>query len=195
MKEEPSLNKKLIRTKGVIEKQEHFEYLKNLDERTRFLEYISRIARLQEFYTRKFLSELTINNRTEYIFLNTIHLMSRARKTDLINIHMVEYTTGMDTIKRLISSGLIEEMQDESDKRAKLLVLSKKGKKVLDEANKKIDEEKNMFLSCISANKWKKTLAVLEEIDDFHNDIYLRYNDKTSSELLNLMASLKHLPK
>ena len=50
-----------------------------------------------------------------------------------------------------------------------------------------------MFLACISMNKWKKTLSVFEEINEFHTGIYQTHNDKTPAELMNLMDSLKHL--
>ena len=86
-------------------------------------------------------------------------------------------------------------MQDENDKRAKLLTLTRKGKKTLEQSSVKIADERNMFLACISSNKWKKTLPVLEEINEFHNEIYINHYDKPSAELSNLMDSLKHLYK
>lgn len=195
IKEEPALNKKYVTKKLSADFSLPIAYIKNLDEKARFLECISRISRLNEFYIRKFLAELPLNSRLEYLFLYTINIMEKAKKTDLINIHMIEYTTCMDTIRRLINNGLLEEMQDENDKRAKLLTLTKKGRKVLEQSNIKINEERNMFLACISSNKWKKALSVLEEINDFHNEIYMSHSDKPSAELSNLMDSLKHLYK
>jgi DNA-binding MarR family transcriptional regulator len=195
IKEEPALNKRSATRKLPAEYSEHFAYIKILDEKARFLEYISRIARFQEFYTRKFFHELPLNSRLEYMFLYTVSHMNKAKKTDLINIHSVEYTTGMDTIRRLINNGLLEEKQDEADKRAKLLVITEYGKNILRQADRRISDERNMFLACISVNKWKKTLPVLEEMNDFHNNIYLNHNSKPYPELLNLMDSLKHLYK
>jgi len=121
--------------------------------------------------------------------------MDNAKKTDLINMHLIEYTTGMDTIRRLINNKLIEELTDEADKRAKLLKLTNKGKQVLKKCDIKMNEERSMFLACISPNKWKKTLSVLKEINEFHNSIYLNHSDKPSAELSNLIDSLKHLYK
>ncbi|MBN2612835.1 MAG: winged helix-turn-helix transcriptional regulator [Bacteroidales bacterium] len=195
LKSQPSLNKKIAKKDISLDQSEQLQYLRRLDDKTRFLEYISRISRLQDFYTRKFLSGLPLNNRLEYLFLYTVNRMGKARKTDLINIHLVEYTTGMDTIRRLVNSGMLEEKQDDSDKRARLLVITDYGKEIVNKAEKKIQDERNMFLACISSNKWKKTLPVLELINDFHSNIYINHNDKPDAELLNLMDSLKHLYK
>lgn len=192
LKEKPELNIKHTR-KMIKNEPQNSLLIKNLDEPTRFLEYTSRVSRLHDFYIKKFFNELPINNRLEYLFLYSVNAKKEAKKTELINIHLVDYTTGMDTIRRLVNNKLLEETNDESDKRAKLLVITDEGKRLLEQADKKITEEIQMFLSCISSNKWKKTLSVFEEINDFHSEIYRTHNDKTPAELLNLMDSLKHL--
>lgn len=193
LKEKPELNIKQTKLRAKSEEPGNFVLFKELDEPIRFLEYTSRISRLHDFYIKKFFNELPINNRLEYLFLYTARKKGEAKKTELINTHLVDYTTGMDTIKRLVNSGLLEEMPDEKDKRAKLLAITNKGKQVLELANRKMSDEIHMFLACISMNKWKKTLSVFEEINEFHSGIYQTHNDKTPAELLNLMDSLKHL--
>jgi MarR family transcriptional regulator, lower aerobic nicotinate degradation pathway regulator len=193
LKEKPELNLKLSRKRVKNEKVEDIALFKGLDEPIRFLEYTSRISRLHDFYIKKFFSDLPINNRLEYLFLYTVSKKREAKKTELINTHLVDYTTGMDTIKRLVNNGLLEEMPDETDKRAKLLAITNEGEQVLELSGRKISDEIHMFLACISMNKWKKTLSVLEEINEFHSGIYQTHNDKTPAELMNLMDSLKHL--
>ena len=193
LKEKPELNLKLPRKRVKNDELENFDLFKGFDEPIRFLEYTSRISRLHDFYIKKFFSDLPINNRMEYLFLYTVSKKTEAKKTELINTHLVDYTTGMDTIKRLVNNGLLEESPDATDKRAKLLVITNEGKQVLELSGRKISDEIQMFLACISMNKWKKTLSVFEEINGFHSDIYQTYYDKTPAELMNLMDSLKHL--
>lgn len=193
LKEKPELNLKLTKKRVKNEEPENVMFFKKLEEPIRFLEYTSRISRLHDFYIKKFFSSLPINNRLEYLFLYTVNEKKEAKKTELINTHLVDYSTGMDTIKRLVNNGLLEEMPDESDKRAKLLIITNEGRIILEQSGKKITDEIHMFLACISMNKWKKTLSVFEEINEFHSGIYQAHNDKTPAELMNLMDSLKHL--
>lgn len=195
LKEKPELNATPVTRKIKIEEPENTALFKLMKEPNRLLEYISRIGRLHDFYIRKFFTDLPIKNRLEYLFLYTVCVKEKARKTELINAHLVDYTTGMDTIKRLVNSKLLEETADEADKRAKLLVLTEEGLRVFELAQKKISEEIQMFLASISTNKWKKSLPYLEEINDFHSNIYLAHSEKTPAELMNLMGSLKHLYK
>jgi DNA-binding MarR family transcriptional regulator len=193
LKEAPELNVKRAKARIKNEEPENLILFKKLEESNRFLEYTSRISRLHDFYIKKFFGELSINNRLEYLFLYTVDEKKGAKKTELINTHLVDYTTGMDIIKRLVNNGLLEETPDESDKRAKLLTITAQGKRVLEQSERKIADETHMFLACISMNKWKKTLSVFEEINQFHSGIYQTHNEKTPAELLNLMDSLKYI--
>ncbi len=193
--EKSIVNSRISKKREIYPHSEAKDFLNKLDPKSRFQEYILRIARFEEFYIRKYLIDLPLNSRLEYLFLFTVDNLEKARKTDLINIHLVEYTTGMDTIKRLIKNKLLNELPDEQDKRAKVLILTKEGEVVLKKANKRMDETRNMFLACISPNKWKKTLSVLNEIDEFHSNIYQNHYDKPFAEISNLMDSLKHLYK
>lgn len=195
IKEKSIANTKLETKNDHNLKSETEQYLSKLDPKTKFQEYILRIARLEEFYIRKYLIDLPLNSRLEYLFLYTIDNLEKAKKTDLINIHLVEYTTGMDTIRRLVKNQFINELPDTEDRRAKNLVLTKSGSDLLKKANKRMEEARNAFLACISPNKWKKTMPVLKEINEFHNNIYLNHYDKPFAEISNLMDSLKHLYK
>jgi len=80
IKDEPALNKKYVTKKLSADFSLPIAYTKNLDDKARFLEYISRISGLKEFYIRMFLAELPLNSRLEYLFLFTIYIMEKAKK-------------------------------------------------------------------------------------------------------------------
>ncbi len=193
LQEKPELNKSVYNKKRSADTPDTAFIFKNkFDDKARFLEATARIARYHEFYIRKFLKDMLINTRLEFLFLQYINLTGKTKKTDLINTFNLEYTTGMDTIKRLINNGLIDEIQDETDKRIKLLDLSPLGITVFEQSKKRIADESSIFFAAINDNKWKKVLPVLEEIDEFHNEIYRKHSNKTPAEISNLMDSLKH---
>ena len=195
LEENPDLNRKAPREKHPGFSAGNDSVAIKSDEKTRFLESISRIARFHEYYARKDLKDLVINTRLEFLFLKTVDVMEKAKKTDLINAYHLEYTTGMDTIRRLSNNGLLNEIPDENDKRARLLVLTAKGEKILAQAIKRMGDENKMFLSAINDNKWKKALQILEEMDEFHSAFYQNHGHKPFAELCNLMDSLKYLYK
>lgn len=190
---EPNLNPLVKTGKQTKKEGSNLTISKTKNNKARFLESVSRIARYHDFYIRKALQELNINSRPEFLFLQTVNTLDKAKKTDLIQLHLLEYTTGMDTIRRLIKNDMIYETQDPNDKRAKLLALTERGFAVLKQAERRIEEENDMFFAAINENKWKKTLPLIEEIDTFHNSVYLKHNDKPFAEICNLIDSLKHI--
>lgn len=190
--DEPEINENRMTR---INMESSYPLMNKVDDKTRFLEATAKIARYHEFYSRKALKDMAINTRLEFLFLQTVDTLEKAKKTDLINIYHLEYTTGMDTIKRLINNGLLNETLDTTDKRIKLLVITDLGKTILAQSKKRMNDETTMFFAAISDNKWKKVLPILEEIDEFHDTIYQKHNSKPFAELSNLMDSLKHLFK
>jgi len=193
LEDNPELNMKVSSDKNPEYDPGQSYITKQFDDRARFLEAVSRIARYHEFYSKKALKDLVINTRLEFLFLQAVRMLEKAKKTDLINIYNLEYTTGMDTIRRLTNNGLLNEIADENDKRARLLALTKKGEEILSLAIRRMNAENKMFLAAINDNKWKKALLTLEEIDRLHSVVYQNHNDKPFAELSNLMDSLKHL--
>ncbi len=193
LEDNPELNMKASSEKNPEYDPGQSYITKQFDDRARFLEAVSRIARYHEFYSKKALKDLVINTRLEFLFLQAVRMLEKAKKTDLINIYNLEYTTGMDTIRRLTNNGLLNEIADENDKRARLLALTKKGEEILSLAIRRMNAENKMFLAAINDNKWKKALLTLEEIDELHSVVYQNHNDKPFAELSNLMDSLKHL--
>jgi hypothetical protein len=73
-------------------------------------------------------------------------MLKKKQKTEWINMHLVDYTTGMDIIKRPANNKLPEESLDKSDRRAKLLAITNDGKRLLEQPGKKISNEIQMFL-------------------------------------------------
>lgn len=69
--------------------------------------------------------------RETFYFLNSLDTLKEAKKTELIQYMFIEYTTGMDALSKLIKAGYIKERRHDTDKRAKLVSLTKKGEKML----------------------------------------------------------------
>ncbi len=106
-----------------------------------------------------------------FYFLNSLHHMKQARKTDLINHTMAEYTTGMDAIGKLIKEGLISERQDETDKRAKLLQMTPKGEKILKDTYPFINKATQMVFSSMDSDSLKLCQSLLSPVEIKHSQL------------------------
>jgi DNA-binding MarR family transcriptional regulator len=159
------------------------------DAKQLFFSLISRLSRLQDFYTKKFFEGLPLNNLLEFNFLFYINKNASIRKKEIIDYHHVEYTTGIDIIKRLIKLLLVSESKDQLDKRSKRLKITSEGKRVLMEALIRINKITHVFFEILENENWMGCMKVLSALEDYHKKIFAKSNTNTSYELLNTINS------
>ncbi len=119
-------------------------------------------------YVKKVLLHSSISTADEYSFLLHLKFSDSLRKMELIGFHMLEAPTGIEIINRLLKKGLLEEFDDQDDKRSKRVRLTKTGKEEIE----KLEPAMHEVYSKMSANMDLKEKAhiiyFLKKLDDFH---------------------------
>jgi DNA-binding MarR family transcriptional regulator len=107
---------------------------------------INQLSRLWMYFTQNTIRTFNVSNFDEFVFLYTVDAIKDIKKKDLIYLHFIEISSGLLIIDRLIKKGMLKETVDEKDKRSKLLSITKKGKKALNESRSAIDKvAKDMY--------------------------------------------------
>ncbi len=129
------------------------------------------ITRLQKYLALRVkptVNELGFTKEHEYNFLYQISRMSKPSKNELSKENMVEFSTGRDIIKRLIDKKLIMEKPDPEDGRATQLVLTAKGRKILDKSFELISGSFTDFLGDLSAKEQQQLIVLLSRLNRHH---------------------------
>ena len=138
------------------------------------LDMFNRISEFQRLYNKNFFQDFNVKTLEEFLFLKTIFKLNNPAKSEVYTENVVELTTGTKIMKRLVDLNMVKELEDNLDKRIKRVKLSAKGKKELDEINKRfhnIDDEKLGYI----AKEQKETLIeILNNINQYHSEIYNR---------------------
>lgn len=138
------------------------------------LDMFNRISKFQRLYNKNFFQDFNVKTLEEFLFLKTIFKLNNPAKSEVYTENVVELTTGTKIMKRLVDLNMVKELEDNLDKRIKRVKLSAKGKKELDEINKRfhnIDDEKLGYI----AKEQKETLIeILNNINQYHSEIYNR---------------------
>lgn len=95
--------------------------------------------------TKSVISDSPFSSLDGYSFLLHLEQVDSFRKMEIIEMHNLEAPTGIEVIKRLIAKGLIEEFDDQKDKRAKRVKLTEKGQKELIKLKPQIDKDFSKF--------------------------------------------------
>lgn len=141
------------------------------------LNLVLRISKFQRLYTKYFFQDFKVKSMEEYNFLLSIEKTDNPSKSDVYVQNVIELTTGTKIVKRLIDLDFVKEAEDRLDKRVKRLKLTAKGRKEMADIQKRfhnIDDEK---LGYIPLDDKNVLLEVLNNINQYHTEIYERNPD------------------
>jgi len=128
---------------------------------------ITRLQRYLGVYIRPVVKELGFTKEHEYNFLYQVSKMNKPNKNDLSKENMVEFSTGRDIIRRLITKNLVLEKTDPGDKRATLLVITPKGKKILERSFEMLAEPLADYLGDLSDKEQKQLIGLLSKLNKY----------------------------
>ncbi|PRD47765.1 MarR family winged helix-turn-helix transcriptional regulator [Sphingobacterium haloxyli] len=170
--------------KNVGEKGSVFAGMAPPDLDTVLAKLIGRIASMYSTYCKMALQEKPEMELDSFYFLNAIYHKIESQKKDIIQFHFVEQSTGMDILKRLLSSGYITEREDPSDKRAKLVSVTSKGEKTLHELYQLLFKPTLLMFSSIPEEEKKLLVDILTPLEIKHGDILSTSRNRTLNEIL-----------
>ena len=135
-------------------------------------------------YFKKALKESNINTLDEFSFLIVLMTYPSLSKTELIQKLIMEITSGVEVIKRLLKNGLIEEFANPNDKRSVLVAITSKGKQELAALLPKMGIVGNVVVGNLSPEEVTSLSYLLRKLDYHHNDIFLNHRNLTLEELV-----------
>ena len=137
------------------------------DDELRLSRTLGRVATIQRTLLKQTLKEKLDIEVEWYYFLHTINARKTTRKTDVISISLLsEPTTGIDILNRMIKAGLLTEQTDPSDKRARLLNITKEGKNLLQRADRLAQQIAALLFGNMDATEqeeMQRALSVIEK--------------------------------
>jgi MarR family transcriptional regulator, lower aerobic nicotinate degradation pathway regulator len=83
-----------------------------------------------------------------------------------------------------VKDGLVSETDDDDDKRSKRVALTKKGKALVEEAVKRLWEMSAIVTGNLTQEQKQGMANILNELGDFHNEIYFHQHDLSVEEIL-----------
>ncbi|MBP1677266.1 MAG: MarR family transcriptional regulator [Bacteroidetes bacterium] len=142
------------------------------------------LFRYAKGYIKKALKDSVIKTADEFSFLITLITYESLSKTELIQKQIMEKTSGIEIINRLLKFGLIEQFNDVEDKRSIRVRVTPAGRIEL----MKILPQMQTVSQVVSGNLTeteKTTLAyMLRKLENFHNHIFMNKKDSSLEDLI-----------
>lgn len=129
------------------------------------LVHLYRYAKLQ---AKNAIANTSFSTPDEFIYLITLSSFGSMTKTALIRLNVHEKSAGIQIINRLIISGLVEQREDESDKRNKIIHITPKGSELLNESMDNIRAATRNVTEPLSYPEKMDLIRLLTKLETFH---------------------------
>ncbi|WP_346067826.1 MarR family winged helix-turn-helix transcriptional regulator [Sphingobacterium siyangense] len=129
------------------------------------------------------LKEGPINTLDEFSFLIVLMTYPSLSKTELVQKLIMEKTSGVEVIKRLLKNELIEEFDNPNDKRSVLVAITAKGKEELASLFPKMGLVGSVIVGNLTSAEVSSLSFLLRKLDYYHNDIFLHHRNLSLEEL------------
>lgn len=133
---------------------------------------IGRLGRYGHSYLKAALIETPFVTDMDFAFCAMLQQYGSMGKTALIKLMVYEKSSGMEIIKRLLQSNLIEQTPNLEDKRSKLLSVTKKGHEALQNAYRTAGIAAKIISGPLTGQEKGILLNLLKKLDTFHEDVY-----------------------
>ncbi|MBU3928430.1 MAG: hypothetical protein KKB74_11540 [Bacteroidetes bacterium] len=181
------LKKELLSVSPVIGNMPDFSKAENhLPEQFPEVEFSTLLTDLYRFgrhYVKKALVTTGIKTLEEFGLLASLIKTPGLLKSELINLQLMEISSGTEVLRRLIRSELIREYADVNDKRSKRLELTLKGRETIIAAFYEMYKAARIIRGNLSDKELIQATQVMEKLSAFHWHIH--QSDKTSD--INLL--------
>lgn len=136
------------------------------------------LFRSAKHYIKKVLEGSPLSTMDEFAFLATLSHGNSMTKSELIQKNLLEFTSGIEIIKRLKKNGYIEEFPDPEDGRSKRVQISSSGKAVFFQLLEPMEVASTIVAGDLSEEEKAVILPILIRLSDFHSVIHMQ--DKKS---------------
>jgi len=150
-------------------------------------QHILLLYRYIKFYSKAAFAASNIRTMEEFSFLMNVMQHERITKTELIRRNIIEKSSGIEIINRLIKSNMLIQVDNPEDQRSHLIQLTDYGKSELFRIFGKMDTLGKIATGELNISEKEQLALMLKKLDHFHYD---NYNNKELKELEDYLPAV-----
>ena len=147
---------------------------------------IVHMNRYAKTYSKAAIYNSEFSTQEEFIYLINLKAFGAMSKMELIKKNIQDKPVGMQIINRLILQKWVKQEDSPSDKRSKIIQITKKGLQALEQQMDKIRQATKIVTGDLTHSEKIELISLLSKLDHFHQPIFLK--NMNSAELLEHVA-------
>jgi DNA-binding MarR family transcriptional regulator len=143
------------------------------------------MSRYAKYYIKKALEGTPLQTGEDFTALAILLTHSHLSKSELIGHNLQEKTSGTEVIRRLISSGLVNQWDDIKDKRSKNIAITDEGRALLYRVFVDINHVSKVITGELTIAEKFTLQYLLQKLENFHLEHYEKKTIVTKEDLKN----------
>lgn len=144
--------------------------------------YMSRYAKS---YIKKTLQGTALASAEDFTCLAILLTHTSLSKTALLQLNLLEKTSGTEVINRLLSNGLVSQWDDELDKRSKRIAITEKGKELLYLVFSDMNHVGKMITGKLTLSEKITLQYLLQQLENFHYNLHTNKTILDKADLID----------
>ncbi len=161
------------------------------DVRTTISKMVYMMYRYARFYTKKAMINSEINSLDDFALLVTLRTHKSVIKGELIKMFVLEKTTGIEIVNRLIRNGLAQQQDSKEDKRNKNIAITEKGKRELNIIFAEMAKTSEIVTGNLEDEEQVELIRLVTKLDRFHNELVNRDGLESIDEFAKTAAEMR----
>jgi len=141
------------------------------DVRTTISKMVYMMYRYARFYTKKAMVNSEIKSLDDFALLVTLRTYKSINKGELTKMFVLEKTTGIEIVNRLIRNGLAKQQDSDEDKRNKKIAITEKGKAELNIIFAEMAKTSEIVTGNLEQEEQFELIRLLTKLDRFHHQL------------------------
>jgi len=133
---------------------------------------ITYLYRYAKHYGKKALADSSLSTLDEFSFLATLRFRGDLTKSELIHLHLLELTSGIEILKRLEKKGFVEVFPDPADRRSRRVRISYAGAAALDAIMPQMNQVARIVSGNLGPEGLTRLMPLLHQLNAFHSVIH-----------------------
>ncbi len=137
------------------------------------LQSIGELTYHARHYVRKATRDTPLSGWNDLVVMIVLHYQGTQRKSQVIQSSLMDPSSGIEVLKRLLRKGLAEEMPDPDDKRARLVQLSSEGNALFKALSPRLGIIGQIVAGNLSPEEKQALVPILKKLVHFHQPVFV----------------------
>ncbi|RZJ15173.1 MAG: hypothetical protein EON51_18935 [Acinetobacter sp.] len=144
--------------------------------------YMSRYAKS---YIKKTIAGTSLVSAEDFTSLAILMTHSSLSKTELLQLNLLEKTSGTEVINRLLANGLAIQWDNQIDKRTKRIAITEKGRQLLYPLFSDMGSVGKLITGKLSLPEKITLQYLLQQLENFHYPVHCNKQITNKADLIN----------